>query len=64
MQEKTIEELVTEIQAGEHSLMGELCERLRRYITKTAYSLHAGDMTEDLIQEGFLSLYTAAGRSV
>lgn len=55
----TIEELVTEIQRGNKELTGELWVQIQGFVKKCASEFHAGDLTEDLTQEGYFGMLEA-----
>lgn len=58
-EEVTNEEIVSRIKNGEKELIGELWNRVKQFARVKAKDMHAGDMTEDLEQEGFLAMLDA-----
>lgn len=57
--EVTIEDLVNRIQHGNTALVGELWERIYKFVHAKAHDMHAGDLTEDLEQECYFALLDA-----
>lgn len=55
----SIEDIVIEIQKGNKEEIGTLWERVYKYVRQCAMDFHAGDLEEDLIQEGFLGVLEA-----
>ncbi len=55
----TIEELVSKIQGGDESLTDELWIQINDQVKKCALGFHAGDLTEDLVQEGYFGMLEA-----
>lgn len=53
------EELVTMIQRGNTALVGELWERVYKFVHVKAADMHAGDLTPDLEQECYFALLDA-----
>ena len=55
----TNEELTERIQHGDSGLITDLWEQMRGFVWKCAEGFKAGDLTEDLMQEGFLGMLRA-----